>query len=91
MPRSCVALAAWKCSADKTFDSTRARLSHRDKRIVPSEELAKPTFTDDTLLGDMFQLGVFFYRLLGNGAWPFESSLAHQMSGGSIRPGQSPA
>ena len=36
-------------------------------------------------LSDVFQTGIVLYRLLENGAWPFENSLDFAKTGGTIR------
>jgi serine/threonine protein kinase len=61
-----------------------AELSKRDPRLIPPEELTMPGKTNHRV-GDIFQAGILLYRLLENGDWPFEDTLAYCESNGKVR------
>jgi serine/threonine protein kinase len=79
-------LVGFDCALDVGGTSTAntAVLANRDSRLIPPEDL-QAGLTTNARLADIFQVGVLLYRILENGAWPFENTLDYVTSGGSIR------
>lgn len=70
---------------DMSSSLSAARLGTREPRLIPPEELARDA-EENARLGDVFQLGVLFYRIMENGAWPFEDPVAFTSSAEPMRP-----
>jgi hypothetical protein len=60
------------------------RLRQRDQRLMTPEELISPTELVPRRT-DVFQAGLLLYRILENGAWPYDNSLEYYTSGGALR------
>jgi serine/threonine protein kinase len=58
-------------------------LQLRDRLIIPPEELLERRPLHYRLY-DIFQTGILFYRILENGAWPYEDGLDFYTGGGKI-------
>ena len=58
-------------------------LQHRDRLIIPPEELLEIRPLHYRLY-DIFQTGVLFYRILENGDWPYENGLDFYTGEGQI-------
>lgn len=80
-------LVGFDCALDVggTATANTAVLGNRDSRLIPPEDLQAGR-TTNARLSDIFQVGVLLYRILEDGAWPFENTLDYVTSGGSIRP-----
>jgi serine/threonine protein kinase len=64
---------------------TTTRMSQRDGRIIPPEELLSGRSSSTNYrLYDIYQLGVLLYRIVENGEWPFSDALDYA-TGGSAR------
>lgn len=63
---------------------TKKKMEDRDRRIIPPEELVK---TDDLnyRLYDIYQTGLLFYRIIENGAWPFDNTTDYLSAKGLTR------
>lgn len=63
---------------------TKKKMEGRDRRIIPPEELIKANDLNYRLY-DIYQTGLLFYRIIENGAWPFENTTDYMNTKGFTR------
>jgi serine/threonine protein kinase len=80
-------LTSFEMARDLELTSTvpDQKLSARDPRVIPPEELGRRV-PGNARLGDVFQLGVLFYRIMENGLWPYDDPLAYATDACGVRP-----
>ena len=69
---------------DATHTMTEENLGRRDPRLTPPEDLVG-SGSSDPRRSDVFQLGIPFYRVVEDAAWPFENTMDYFTGGGHIR------
>jgi serine/threonine protein kinase len=86
-----IRLVGFDCDLDVggTATGNTGALGNRDRRLIHPEDLQAGQ-TVNGRLSDVFQAGVLLYRILEDGAWPFETTLEYVKSGGVIRPFAAP-
>jgi serine/threonine protein kinase len=70
---------------DLTSTLSEVKLAARNARVIPPEELGHRSEASPRL-GDVYQMGILFYRIVEAGSWPFEDPLEFATDGGNARP-----
>ncbi len=74
---------------DLTCSATSTRMSKRNGKVIPPEELLHIGAPIQNLrLYDIYQTGLLFYRILENSLWPFDNALDYCTSAGDLKEAQ---